>query len=1021
VYRPLPRFLLRAPLLPVATVWRGARALLRQPLGPDAVRLASPSLARAAAGARRDRALDRYARRAAFRPTPHGLLAGVCMGRLADRTAVATGTPVAHLAPTWARIEALARALLDDPDLRARTRLRIAPSALLGASVVRWLGPGTLAADDVRAPSDVQTVRPDDPFDEVHEAELVEPLPAILEAARQWATWSDVRAAAGAGDEADDLDELLLTLVDDGLLHSDLAPPIVGAPAGVFMRARLDALGEADAARALAQAVDALAAGDLTRGAAGLDALPGSGPDPGVHAVLVHRPRQPPTLERAAVERAARLAPLLVRLQDALAAPAAERFAQPALADALDTVTELYGAGAFDVSALGAGDYGVELHGDGDGNEDDGAAHRAPDPRVLTLLLDAIGDAGRHGRDEATVDAQALEEALRDVPGPRLPCSAELFLAPLPRRPRKPPGTGWLLGLHAPAAASLGRFGHALGADALAAITELEAAERRARPTEMSVDVGFAPTPALTDLAARPRTARRTLALSRWSGTAADGDELAPALLELVADPEMPDALALRERASGDPIVPASFARLRSRTAPAGIARLLVGWSLWRQHASWALPLGPLAELAFIPRLSLDGFVIAPASWRLPADVRTTAAIRRWRQAAGVPRHVQVGDGDELLPVDLTAPAAAADLADHERVFEIWPPLDETADRDGRRLEAVVMLIEDPDARETADNTQRAAMTRSAGAVPPPARLSGFEDWRTFKLFGAPGRQDDLLGCLVPAIRAGQHAGEIDRWFFQRYVDGPGTRHHLRVRVQAQDSARLHAFESRLRDRLRGPRAEAIVTGVEIDDYRPELGRFRAEELDAVHDIFESDSELACALLPSPADPIERISLLVRAIDALVAGLGLGVDARHALAVRRRRAAEASAALGDDDRARADVAFRRAGRALRAALAADGDAGSDPADLPGKLAAHHARIAHAARGLPTGVPGRLLPTLLHLSAVRHVGADRHRERLAYTFWERTLQGLRTPQGRPKPPGSRQPVSGSGGPPTGSGA
>src|SRR6185369_7283656 len=182
-----------------------------------------------------------------------------------------------------------------------------------------------------------------------------------------------------------------------GLLHSDLTPPIVGAAAGPFMRARLDALGEPDAARALEHALDAFAAGDLARGAAGMASLPGSGDDAGVHAVLVHRPRRPPTLERAAVERAARLAPLLVRLQDALAPPAAERFAQPALADALDAITELHGGGAFDVAALATGDYGVELHGAGD----DDIAHRGPDAAVVALVLDAIAEASRHGSAEA--------------------------------------------------------------------------------------------------------------------------------------------------------------------------------------------------------------------------------------------------------------------------------------------------------------------------------------------------------------------------------------------------------------------------------------------------------------------------------------------------------------------------------------------------------------------------------------------------------------------------------------------
>jgi hypothetical protein len=32
--------------------------------------------------------------------------------------------------------------------------------------------------------------------------------------------------------------------------------------------------------------------------------------------------------------------------------------------------------------------------------------------------------------------------------------------------------------------------------------------------------------------------------------------------------------------------------------------------------------------------------------------------------------------------------------------------------------------------------------------------------------------------------------------------------------------------------------------------------------------------------------------------------------------------------------------------------------------------------------------------LLHLSAVRLVGPDPDAERLGYTFWERTLEGLR---------------------------
>jgi len=218
----------------------------------------------------------------------------------------------------------------------------------------------------------------------------------------------------------------------------------------------------------------------------------------------------------------------------------------------------------------------------------------------------------------------------------------------------------------------------------------------------------------------------------------------------------------------------------------------------------------------------------------------------------------------------------------------------------------------------------------------------------------------------------------------------------VRLRVHARADA--DAFARRLRNRLRDARATAALTAITVDEYHPEHGRFRADELDAVFALFEADSELAISL--NGAHAIDPVVLFVRACDALAAGLGMDLDARHALAKQRRHAAEVSADLFDEDRARADEAFRAAGRVLRAALLADagGEAGggTDPHAAP--LAAHRARVAYAARDLPRDARARLLPTLLHLSAVRCLGPHPDRERLAYTFWERTLAGLRRPAG-----------------------
>jgi len=976
VYAPLSRFLLRAPLLPAAALARAARALTAHPLGAAAIAVASPTLASAAPGPARDRSLTRYARRAAFRATPSGLLAGVCLGELGPKTEIATGEAAPHLAPSWARVDALAQALLHEPAIRDRVQLRAAPSVWTdGAQVswVGWVGPGEELYEPCTA-----------------DLEGAPALAAVLAATIDWAPWPAVRARAQAAQpEAGDLDELLRALVHDGLLQTDLSPPLIGPPPASYLGQRLAALGRQTEARALDEAGAAFEAGDLARGRALWTALPGQAA-PDVTAVLTLRPRKTPRLERAAVARAARLVPLLCRLQEALAPPLAERFAARVWNDAFDASTEIFGAGAFALGPLAAGDYGVDAE-DADAVGD--ATVAAPPPALLVLLCDAIAEAARAKRQEATLELAALEAALTELEGTPLPPTAELFLVPAPRPRGTPAGTGWLLGLHAPAGASLGRFVHALGTPLAAACAEIAAAERRLRPDEERVDVAFAPSAALADLCTHPPIRPRTLALSRWS--AAEGD-LAAADLELEADPSDPQGLTLRApgpAGTATTIVPSPLLRARSATAAPGAARLLVGWSLQRQHAPWAFTPGPLADLAFLPRIVVDGFVIAPASWRLPPALRQGGkpaaggrALGRWRRAVGVPRMVQVGEGDELYPLDLQAPGAAADLAAYDRVFEIWPPLASVVDRDGRRLEAIVAVVDE----DVDDKTPPVPPPPRLGRVPPPRQEPPLAGWRTFKLFGAAARQDTLLtGTVLPAVNDARAAAEIDAWFFLRYLDGPGARPHLRLRARAGAAeGDLAAFERRLRRALVPARAAGTLASLETGDYFPERGRFFAGELPAVHAIFESDSEAVSALLADPE--LDRIPALPLLFDALARGMGLDLAARHALGRERRRAAEAWTGLDAEARKESDAVFRHHARTLRAAL------GAAPASSP-LLGHHEARVAAAAGPLTETDRARLLstlPTLLHLSAVRLLGPDPDAERLGYTFWERTLEGLR---------------------------
>jgi len=841
--RVLPTFLYRAPLLPVGGKLEGA-------LAEEAL-----AIARVVPAARAN-----YERRAAFRATPHGLWAGVGVGRLGDETRAATGKMRAEVTVAYERLWRIARERLDP----ATAKLRVAPSLVRDETTALWIAFGDESEAEQRS------------------AEIDDVLAALLDGAQKWVAWSALREAAGVDDE------FLTLLVDDGLLVHDGAPPLVGPPPLEWMRARHGELAHEEPK----------------------------------HAVLVHEGEV--TLSRAIVERAAALAPLLFRLQEALAPPIAERALEPD--DALVATEEIFGAGAYDLGALALGRFGTPLDADAE------PPARAQHPAVLRAIVEAIATRA----EVATLDRAALETIAPEV---ALPATFELMLAPTR-------GEDWLIGLHAPAGSSWGRFLHTVGAplvDAMQPLAELPG----------SVDVDFAPSLRLGDLTAHPPLRAQAIALSTWPEAALPLSSLALALDSARGAP----TLQAGDAQAGDAtVVPMPSWRVRASTAPRGAARLVVGMPLVRQHAPWALQLGALADLPYVPRLVLDGFVVAPANWRIP-PLADGEALRRWRASERVPAHVQVGQGDELMLVALDAADALDELRGETRAYEVWPPLDASIDAGGRRIEAIVAVIAD-------DSPPPAPLPR----VPLPGQTHG---WHTWKLFGAADRADRVLhGAIAPAIEAALAAEEIDRWFFLRYVDGPGRREHLRLRVRVPAMTSPARFDARLADALAPARAAGDVVTVERAEYHPEVGRYGADAIHAVEDVFASDSELVLVLADDQSDPVERC---VASYDALAAGAGLDEPARHALAQRRR------AAYGlDRDDALAEE-YRARQPSLRRLVASP----------PAPFGAHRLRVATALAPLSPARRLELLPALLHLAAVR-LGA---REEAAIYFWERTRESL----------------------------
>jgi lantibiotic biosynthesis protein len=473
------------------------------------------------------------------------------------------------------------------------------------------------------------------------------------------------------------------------------------------------------------------------------------------------------------------------------------------------------------------------------------------------------------------------------------------------------------------------------------------------------------------------------LALLGW----AEADALTPADLRLVVDPGAAEPLGLQHQ--GRAVAPAGLHRVRSTTAPPGLYRLLLGWSFARQHRPWALTWGPLADLPFLPRLALAGFVITPASWRVPdAAVCGRASARaRWRRQHHVPAQLQAGDGDELLLIDLDARGAGAQLARFagQRAHEVWPPLGRPVDAGGRRLEVVVPVV---DRATGADREARAAAIRAtaaAGQVPPPSQLPA-SSWTSFRLYGAEQGQDAVLHEVVaPVIAEALAAGDIDRWFFLRYLAPGDPRPHLRLRVHASGPVR---FQRRLEAALAPLRARGDLAAVEMCPYFPETARFGGPEgLALAEAVFQADSALVLALLAAESegalDPdgdlvagvasVARVEASVLVHDVLARALGLGMAQRLELAEQRRSAAAGGSPEPDGWPALA---------------------GKLPPSLASALRAFQTAVRAAAGDRAGSARGRaLLPALLHLQSVRLLGPHPASEQLGYVFWARALEGL----------------------------
>ncbi|MFJ2739167.1 lantibiotic dehydratase [Streptomyces sp. NPDC087440] len=407
----------------------------------------------------------------------------------------------------------------------------------------------------------------------------------------------------------------------------------------------------------------------------------------------------------------------------------------------------------------------------------------------------------------------------------------------------------------------------------------------------------------------------------------------------------------------------------RELTAP-NTVRFLVEAAAFG-HRQWRLwEWGAAEDLPFLPAVRVGRTVLAPARWRLESD---GPSLEAWRELWDVPDHVQLVLGDHRIPLNLTVPAHREILrreCERKKVAVVHePPCGQDPDggwlhgpQGAHEAEAVVTLTPLPrpsDAVRARRTPPPVAARRGTGEIPPGG------PWLYATLYASAERQDELLAGplarFLTALPAGP--GGVDRWFFIRYAD-PDP--HLRLRLHGDAALLNGVLLPRLHDLAAELGTAGLARGLRLDSYAPETERYGGPALlSAAEEVFHADSRLVLERLRTPAD--DRVLSTALDVAALTSAFhrGYGGDWRRwftrvhpkrerhhtAFAARRKEALALLAAPPHADDAHEAAAERFGGRVR----AAEG------------------------RGELSVSPDAVLASLLHMHCNRRLGTNRTAE------------------------------------------
>ena len=909
MHRPARGFVLRAPVLPFATLEgldaARLRALVEEPAIAEAIFLASPALA-TAKGDGVERALLRYVSRMAGRATPFGLFSGVAVGTFGDATRFAIGAR--HRRTTRLDTDYLAR-LCERLAHDLRAELAYVPNTSLYRVGDR------LRYVEARLESAGRTHH----LVAIDASTYVE---AVLARAARGATMAELADVLAGDPELTrvEIDEFLESLVVEQVLCPVLQPPVTGPDPTAAIANVLRALPSGRAAAAVLDETAArLAAIDRAGVSApsayrevteALQALPVPADtanlvrvDLEVDADVVLGPRIATEIARG-VELLRRLLP---PPEDSWA-PFRDRFTaryerrEVPLVELLD-----------EESGIGFGS-----------RSDDGAQapllDELPSPAGFEPQRAAVTPRSAHlvrlaTRGDREVVLTDADLAIIATPAP--PPTVDSFIAFVHVLAASPEAadTGdfqlWVREVtDGSATRQLGRFCHAsAGVEAL--MREIARAEERLAPEALFAEIAHLPEGRVGNILIRPVLRGHEIAFLGTSGIA---PELQIPVTDLMVSIEGA-RVVLRSASLGREIRPA-FATAHNYWSRNGLAiyRFLAALSSQGAHGGrWTW--GPLEAAPFLPRIRHGRSILSRARWLLERDELadlTSEKLAALRARRDLPRWIGLSDGDNELPVDLENPLALDLLADRPGalVYEWLRTL-------GTHVhELFVPFVADRPPEVLAPRPTHIAIARR---FPPGSR------WLYAKLYGGTTDTENVLRAIAPFLREVQAIGLAEQFFFIRYAD---PEPHVRLRFTG-DPARL---AGELLPQLAAQLAEHDqIWRLQLDTYEREIERYG--DIETAERVFAADSTAVLEIIettPGAAGRDARWRLALCGIDQFFATFGLDLVARRSLVTSLRDSFGAEQRMDVAFQKRLGLKYRAHADEIATLLAATPGSRSDP-------------------------------------------------------------------------------------------